>query len=200
MPRPPITTSWPEPVVILSLPTVAPAASSGDSSQGGADEDTGPGVAPECVSAADCTDGDDCTDDLCTAGACSNPPNTASCDDGDPCTVQDACAAGSCAGTALDCNDANNCTVDLCLLGTCHHNASEEETCRLRIEVTSPTRGAVVTDDPTLGVKGTVISGDQTFHPGDFFLVPSHATDSVRNLTSVENGAEVLLTWLPQAA
>jgi|MDTC01.2.fsa_nt_gb mannose-6-phosphate isomerase len=47
-------------------------------------------------------------------------------------------------------------------------------------------------------VEGNVVSGDQTFKAGDFFLVPANATDKVRTLTaSGESPCKVLITTLP---
>ncbi len=59
------------------------------------------GAAPvcvECLGAAQCEDGNDCTQDLCTAGACGNPDETA----GTSCGTGDACDG---AGTCVDCVD-----------------------------------------------------------------------------------------------
>lgn len=46
-------------------------------------------------------------------------------------------------------------------------------------------------------IAGTVTSGNLQFKPGDFFLIPALTTDDVRNLTTQDEQAEVLLTWLP---
>ena len=66
--------------------------------------------------APDCNDDNVCTDDSCdSATGCLHTPNSADCDDGNLCTLQDHCAAGTCAsGAALGCDDANPCTTDSC--------------------------------------------------------------------------------------
>lgn len=90
----------------------------------------------ECLSGADCVDGNLCTDDVCNAvGACENPNNTVACDDGVFCTAVDTCSGGLCVGNGDtcpgavcdepnsrcvecladgDCDDANICTDDSC--------------------------------------------------------------------------------------
>jgi len=69
-------------------------------------------------SARTCSDGNSCTIDSCdeAAGSCINAPvaDGESCDDGKFCTIVDACAAGTCGGTARDCSDSVSCTVDSC--------------------------------------------------------------------------------------
>ncbi|MDP6943299.1 MAG: hypothetical protein QF464_04045, partial [Myxococcota bacterium] len=49
-------------------------------------------------------------------GACGEVPaaDGGTCDDGDLCTVDDACQAGGCVGSALDCDDDDLCTTDTC--------------------------------------------------------------------------------------
>ena len=54
---------------------------------------------PDCLTGADCSDGNPCTDDICTAGECSNVNNTAPCDDGTECTTSSVCFDGYCTGT-----------------------------------------------------------------------------------------------------
>jgi len=70
-----------------------------------------------CTDNSECADGDVCTDDICNAGTCENPFNTASCDDSIACTTGDVCAGGVCAGTPTDaqCDDSVACTVDTCV-------------------------------------------------------------------------------------
>jgi len=69
-----------------------------------------------CTVGSDCADGDPCTDDVCTAGVCSNPNNTAPCSDGDPCTANDTCSAGVCvSGGPVDCSTAGGaCNTAAC--------------------------------------------------------------------------------------
>jgi len=66
----------------------------------------------DCETDEHCVDTDPCTDAHCNNGTCEFPPNTATCDDGVACTVNDVCAAGTCAGTdsTLAC-DTDVCTV-----------------------------------------------------------------------------------------
>ena len=61
-------------------------------------------VEPECVTGADCDDGNACTTDTCNASTgCASSPvaDGAACDDGDACTSGDACAAGACTGALV---------------------------------------------------------------------------------------------------
>lgn len=68
-----------------------------------------------CSTSAQCNDSNPCTNDVCSAGVCSNPPNTNSCNDGNACTTIDTCSGGVCVGgTPLTCNDSNPCTNDSC--------------------------------------------------------------------------------------
>ena len=73
----------------------------------------------ECLTAADCGDGNVCTDDICdVTGTCDNPNNTAPCDDGLFCTLTDVCSGGTCLGSGDSCpgqvcDEAN----DLCIAG-----------------------------------------------------------------------------------
>lgn len=52
-----------------------------------------------------------CIDHECSVVAIENG---LACDDGNGCTLEDACVAGECVGTALDCDDENACTTDAC--------------------------------------------------------------------------------------
>jgi malectin (di-glucose binding ER protein)/putative metal-binding protein len=56
------------------------------------------GVAIECVSDADCADGNPCTDDTCFASGCQHINNNDPCDDGRACTTGDVCTNGTCGG------------------------------------------------------------------------------------------------------
>ncbi|MCB9740062.1 MAG: hypothetical protein H6747_12425 [Deltaproteobacteria bacterium] len=68
--------------------------------------------------AVSCDDGNPCTTDSCDKGkGCNygNATNGTACNDGNACTVDEACAAGSCAGgVQLVCADDDLCTVDTC--------------------------------------------------------------------------------------
>jgi hypothetical protein len=80
-------------------------------------------VAPDCVEAADCEDGDYCTVDKCVAGECLHQDKN--CNDSNKCT-EDWCDAetGQCQHEASQCDDGNPCTWDSCLPGTgCEHEA-----------------------------------------------------------------------------
>jgi hypothetical protein len=61
-----------------------------------------------------CDDGDPCTLDACQSGQCTHLAAAGACNDGNACTTQDACANGSCVGSAVDCNDGSVCTADAC--------------------------------------------------------------------------------------
>ncbi len=81
--------------------------------------------APDPTSVVVCGGGG-CADGSCDpkTGKCSATPapDGATCDDGNACTLQDACLAGACQGTAKDCDDGNACTTDACgVSGTCTH-------------------------------------------------------------------------------
>ncbi|MSP93466.1 MAG: DUF1554 domain-containing protein, partial [Myxococcales bacterium] len=73
-----------------------------------------------------CNDSNPCTDDACDeVNGCVHTANKAVCDDGQACTKEDACAAKTCAGTALNCDDGNSCTNDSCdVAGVCAHLAN----------------------------------------------------------------------------
>jgi hypothetical protein len=97
----------------------------------------------QCLSDADCDDGNVCTTDSCVFGTCDNVPNTIPCDDGLFCTATDTCAGSVCVGTGVACpvpnelcdeagdrcvecftvadcpDDQINCTVDQCVDGAC---------------------------------------------------------------------------------
>lgn len=48
-------------------------------------------------------------------------------------------------------------------------------------------------------VSGKVLSGEDSFSAGDFFLVPAAASTAVRELrAATSDGAEVLVTWFPE--
>jgi cysteine-rich repeat protein len=81
--------------------------------------DEGMDVCLACMTGSDCADGNLCTDDLCTAGACSNPPNTVPCDDGLFCTPTDACAGGACVGTGDACAGVGPCLEGVDMCGEC---------------------------------------------------------------------------------
>ncbi|MGB0716526.1 MAG: hypothetical protein ACPGXK_11640, partial [Phycisphaerae bacterium] len=102
--------------------------------------DPADGFCKDCLVNADCDDGDICTDDTCDAGVCMFTDNNASCDDMNNCTENDACDAGTCAGSPVDCgvqlcdpadgfckdclvntdcDDSDDCTDDTCDAGSC---------------------------------------------------------------------------------
>jgi hypothetical protein len=79
-----------------------------------------------------CEDENDCTTDRCdkSTGECVFVSNNKKCDDGDFCTVGDACAEGTCGGTAQSCDDGDPCTIDSCdsEAGECTHSAASDGT------------------------------------------------------------------------
>jgi len=94
---------------------------------GDANSDTEPGACrtdctlpDDCVTDADCDNGDACTTDVCdpTTGTCTNEPIV--CDDGDACTT-DECVEGQCVNTPTGCDDGDACTIDECIDGACVH-------------------------------------------------------------------------------
>ncbi len=116
------------------------------------------GETPECVTAADCDDGDACTADLCEPTGCTHSFNNAPCDDKDSCTSSDACVEGNCQGIALDCDDGIVCTNDYCFQGSCSNSVKEQTECELTIVVTTPARAATVVGSPAITIIGTVQS------------------------------------------
>jgi Dockerin type I domain/Dictyostelium (slime mold) repeat len=79
----------------------------------------GRAAADSCATNGDCTDdGNPCTDEVCNAGTCTHPNNSAPCDDGLFCNDPDTCSGGFCVpGPARVCNDSNVCTTDSCSEG-----------------------------------------------------------------------------------
>ncbi len=73
-----------------------------------------PDCTPTSVVARGCGDANSCTDDRCSGSAlCVYAANTISCEDGLFCTVNDRCAAGTCAtSVARDCSPAPNACND----------------------------------------------------------------------------------------
>ncbi|MEK6676854.1 MAG: hypothetical protein AABZ47_14515 [Planctomycetota bacterium] len=106
----------------------------------------------ECLTVADCNDGNPCTDDGCSVlGVCEHRDNNLSCNDGLFCTRMDLCGGGICVGggpprctnQALpicnedtnqcvacidpsDCNDENPCTTDICAVTECRYELSSD--------------------------------------------------------------------------
>ena len=108
---------------------------------------------PECVTGADCGDGDlcngveGCVEETCVAGLCDSQlgclvepmPDGALCDDGNLETSDDACRLGLCVGELpppppecledADCRDANSCTAGVCGADlTCTHEPLQDGT------------------------------------------------------------------------
>ena len=93
------------------------------------------GVRPECITDADCDDGNQDTTDICAAGSCVNTPIDTSCLgdedclDGDPCTT-DTCTGGNChyadvpdcCNVDLDCDDDSEFTIDTCVDNACEYS------------------------------------------------------------------------------
>jgi formylglycine-generating enzyme required for sulfatase activity len=83
-----------------------------------------PDECDECVSAADCDDGDLCTQDSCNVDTCEQV--TVSCDDEDPCTddscdplqgcvhTPNSCAGACCTGTSCTVRPMADCTSFIC--------------------------------------------------------------------------------------
>jgi cysteine-rich repeat protein len=96
----------------------------------------GAGECAQCLSDADCDDGNSCSDDLCMAGNCANTPKAASCSADDQCQDSDVCTQDSCDVATCtcvhaakpgcchadpDCDDGIACTKDRCLASLCRH-------------------------------------------------------------------------------
>ncbi len=83
----------------------------------------GLGDACECVSPAECDDGDACTDEGCDPlTGCAHTPHD--CDDGDACTDEGCDPLTGCAHTPHDCDDGDTCTLETCNTATgCGHEA-----------------------------------------------------------------------------
>ncbi len=91
------------------------------------------GCGGSCEKKGSCDDNDPCTTDGCNinTGACTHAPTTGACNDGDACTTSDACAAGTCSGSAISCDDSEPCTVDSCdnTTGCKHTPAADGQAC-----------------------------------------------------------------------
>ncbi len=91
----------------------------------------------QCVTAAQCDDGNPCTTDACDTltGACTATavPNLTPCADGNVCNGAEVCMTGACqSGTPLVCVDGNECTQDgICdpTLGCQHPNHPDGTIC-----------------------------------------------------------------------
>ncbi len=89
----------------------------------------------KCLAGAllDCNDNEPCTIDSCAkASGCVHvaKADASKCSDANPCTGKDACASGTCVGTAINCDDGNPCTVDDCdPVLVCIHLPSAPTTC-----------------------------------------------------------------------
>jgi hypothetical protein len=69
----------------------------------------------ECLTHAECNDGNVCTTNTCVNNVCVSSNNTNACSDGNECTVNDRCSGGAClSGTPRSCSDGNLCTTDGC--------------------------------------------------------------------------------------
>ena len=79
-------------------------------------------IAACCTTSSQCDDGNPCTTDSCNANVCVHTNNTSACNDGNACTYDDACAAGTCGGTAI------TCTSDACNTRTCNGTNACTET------------------------------------------------------------------------
>ena len=80
------------------------------------------GVPLDCSGAGTACSTGVCTSTGPTAASCvadPTPQEGSPCDDGDLCTVDDTCAAGSCAGSPKSCpDDGDPCTIDACVPAT----------------------------------------------------------------------------------
>ncbi|MEM6558654.1 MAG: hypothetical protein AAF605_02615 [Myxococcota bacterium] len=89
-------------------------------------------VAPECIVAANCDDGNPCTDDICDDFSCSNPvlaDQTSCSSDGGSRCVGGVCTEPECR-TASECDDGQVCTVAQCVSFTCQYTeASDGSNC-----------------------------------------------------------------------
>ena len=160
-----------------------------------------PDVRPDTSAAPETCVGDGCSDP-CAAVACDEPPDVcheasgtckdgtceyapldgSKCDDGDPCTVDDACAAGVCAGVLLACDapPGAECKDGPTLLvsagpGECKDGACEYETSEVPCDVGCEDGGCL--GDPCAGVTcetppgpcyasvGTCSSGSCIYEP-----------------------------------
>jgi hypothetical protein len=106
--------------------------------------DPADGICKDCLSHAECNDGNACSIDTCSGGTCQFANKPGACDDGNPCTTNDSCANRVCTGisvpcppgqscdvadgvckqcrNASDCDDQDACTNDLCLANLCFHD------------------------------------------------------------------------------
>lgn len=102
--------------------------------------------AASSVCSSDCSDSDPCTEDLCVAGACTNPPFTGAREcDGIACTQGDMCAAGECQhgapNDAACADDGNPCSAETCVVGAgCNRSntAADGRSCNDNTNCTNP--------------------------------------------------------------
>ena len=84
----------------------------------------------ECLTDADCNDGNICTADSCLNNACQFAYTSDPCDDANDCTANDYCMDGVCTPgpftcpcqTDADCNDNNPCTDESCVSTVCTYS------------------------------------------------------------------------------
>ena len=118
--------------------------------------------AGNCVGTAstDCADNNACTLDSCASDTgCAHVVTAGACDDGNPCTANDACQAGTCAGSKIPCDDGLLCTFDGCdpKTGGCQHladapacddkNPCTSDTCDLQTDCQHAVDDSAACDD-----------------------------------------------------
>ncbi len=116
-----------------------------------------PGPALVCPAPASCRQPGVCQPDT---GACTydQSPDGAACDDGAFCTVDDVCAAGTCAGQPRVCEDRT------CLRGSCDE---AEDRCRLLPEPIGTECGATARCDQGVRHEADACDGAGKCQPGD---------------------------------
>lgn len=129
----------------------------------------GGGGNPQCVTGAECSDGNPCTDDVCTSGVCSNPVGAPSascqCNIDTDCTNGTQCSDAACVNhqcvTTPNSNacpdDGNPCTENVCSAGSCGKDTGLCVGSNLVIIKTRPTttRYVFVAADSVLNSTGT---------------------------------------------
>ncbi len=160
-----------------------------------------------------CNDDNKCTTDSCDSavGGCVNLANAATCDDGDPCTLADTCTQTVCEGTPNTCDqgpyNATTCSTMTCDYtdGVCKQNNSTvwsgtfktaagwklqgEWQIGMAMASTGETFGWAdpASDDDADGdgyVAGTVIGGDISNTPHDWYFLTSPVIDLSAHATS----------------
>ncbi|RME37833.1 MAG: hypothetical protein D6788_08620, partial [Planctomycetota bacterium] len=163
-----------------------------------------PGICVECLTDADCEDGESCTIDTCVSGVCSQTVLTSGpCDDGDACTLNDVCSpAGVCTGVPRDCDDNNPCTADSCVAGACINSplpagtsCNPADPCFIQGTCDN---GTCIPDPSPIGCIDVELRTPATpLHVGDVLDVELHLLNQCIFPAEEVTGVQVVVSWDP---